>query len=136
MYIVLELLCSAAFAGSYTDNGNGTITDNITTLMWQKQDDGTGRTWEQAISYCESLSLGGYADWRLPNIKELRSIIDLTKYDPAINSTYFPNTQSAFYWSSTTFADYNTSAFNVDFYSGNSSDIINKTLSHAVRCVR
>jgi len=77
LLLTLTLLNDIA-AGNFTDNGNGTITDSDTTLMWQKEDDDTRRTWEQAITYCEGLSLGTYSDWRLPNIKELRTIVDTT----------------------------------------------------------
>ena len=57
------------------DNGDGTITDTTTGLMWQQstQED---MDWESVISYCESLTLGGYNDWRLPNINELKSLVD------------------------------------------------------------
>ena len=61
---------------SFTDNNDGTVTDNVTGLMWQKEDDDNVRDWEAALSYCESLSLAGFSDWRLPNIKELDSITD------------------------------------------------------------
>ena len=49
---------------SYTDNGNGTITDNVTGLVWQKEDDNTTRTWAAAGTYCDGLILGGQSDWR------------------------------------------------------------------------
>src|SRR5208283_3026477 len=55
---------------SFTDNGNSTGSDNVTGLMWQKQDDGTTRTWANAGTYCSSLSIGGYSDWRLPTVTE------------------------------------------------------------------
>jgi hypothetical protein len=61
------------FAGGYKDNGDGTVTDASTGLMWQ-QDGLTNKSWEQALSYCENLSLAGYSDWRLPTVKELRSL--------------------------------------------------------------
>ena len=115
LLLTLTLLNSIAIAGSFTDNGNGTVSDSDTGLMWQKEDDNTTRTWESAISYCEGLSLGSYNDWRLPNIKELRSIVDTTTYSPAINSTYFPNTNSSSYWSSTTYTPY---AWYVGFSNG------------------
>lgn len=102
---------------SFSDNGNETITDNGTILMWQKEDDGITRTWEPAISYCEGLTLGGNSDWRLPNIKELVSIVDETTYDPAINTTYFPNTKN-YYSSSTTFAKDTDYMWSVGFFSG------------------
>ncbi len=77
-------------AGGYTDNGDGTVTDTSTGLMWQQAGSSNSMTWEQALAYCEGLNLGGYTDWRLPTIKELYSLVDYTRYDPAINSVYFP----------------------------------------------
>jgi len=59
---------------SYTDNGNGTITDNVTGLMWQKTDGGE-MTFENASSYCLALELGGFSDWRLPVCNELFDMI-------------------------------------------------------------
>ena len=124
-------------AGDFTDNGDGTVTDDNTGLMWQKEDDDTRRNWEAAISYCEdNLSLGGYTDWRLPNIKELESITDYTLYDPAIDTNFFPGTYSR-YWSSTTYA-YNssyawkvTSSLGSVSYDGKMADDF-----YYVRCVR
>jgi len=102
MLIYLLLLwVQISYAGTLVDNGDGTISDQGTHLMWQKQDDGTTRTWTAAITYCEGQILAGHTDWRLPTIKELKSIADMTKYDPSINTTYFPGTQSSYYWSST-----------------------------------
>ncbi len=123
---------------NFTDNGNGTVTDTVTGLMWQKQDDATGRTWEQAISYCEDLSLGGFTDWRLPNIKELGALVDFTKAtSPVINTTYFPGTQSSYYWSSTTYVSGSTSAWYVQFSNvGGVGSLGNKADFHYARCVR
>jgi hypothetical protein len=87
--------------GGYTDNGDGTVTDASTGLMWQ-QAGSSNKNWGQALAHCSGLSLGNYADWRLPTIKELRSLADYSRYNPAINITYFPNTVSSYYWSSTT----------------------------------
>ena len=104
---------SAPFAGDshasisgYVDNGDGTVTDTSTGLMWQQAGPSSAMTWEQALAYCEELNLGGYTDWRLPTKKELRSLVDFSRYDPSINTTYFPDTVSSFYWSSTTDAYY------------------------------
>jgi len=116
----------------FTDNGNGTVSQG-TGLMWQ-QGENKKVNWDSAIAYCENLSLAGYNDWRLPNIEELKSIIDV-KEEPTINKTYFPNANSFFYWSSTTSAGLSSYAWYVGF-SGGSVDLIGKSFDIYVRCVR
>ncbi len=92
---------------SFYDNGNGTVTDTSTGLIWQKDSarDGHGdiksMTWQEALSYCEALSLAGDTDWRLPTIKELRSIVDYSRHGPSI-APVFAETRASNYWSSTT----------------------------------
>lgn len=92
-------------AANWISNKNGTVIDKFSGLVWQQDTGNNGQPmmWKEALTYCESLNLAGYTDWRLPNIKELTSILDLTKIDPAINTEYFPYTRSTFYWSSTNF---------------------------------
>ena len=75
---------ASADAGSYTDNGDGTVTDTSTGLRWQQA--GSNKTWEQALAYCEGLDISGYTDWRLPTIKELRGLVDFSKHTPSINT--------------------------------------------------
>ncbi len=70
---------SAYGKNSFMDNGDGTISDLATGLMWQKCDSGVGMDWEDALSYAESAEYAGYSDWRLPNIKELQSIVDYSR---------------------------------------------------------
>ena len=79
-------------AQSYSDNSDGTITDNVTTLMWTQSPDLNNdsvvdthdkQTQADATSYCASLSLAGYSDWRLPDIKTLYSLMDFTGTDPS-----------------------------------------------------
>jgi len=87
----------------FTDNGDGTIKDNYTGLTWQKFASTTPMNWEAALAYAKTVTLGGKSDWRLPNIKELQSLNDVSRVKPSINKTFFPNIVSAaFYWSSTT----------------------------------
>jgi hypothetical protein len=93
--------------GKFIDNGNGTVTDTGTGLMWQQGISGV-YIWQEALSYCENLSLAGYDDWRLPNIHELQSLVDYNSYNPAINTLYFPIASSSFYLSSTTLTNYST----------------------------
>jgi hypothetical protein len=86
----------------FTDNGDGTITDNMTQLVWQKTPSGTAMSWEQALNFAESLSLANSTDWRLPNIKELQSLNDESITNPSLNTIYFPTIGIKNYWSSTT----------------------------------
>jgi len=92
--------------GSLIVNGDGTVTDITTGLMWQQDtahDGLIGMTWQDALSYCEDLTLGNYNDWRLPTVSELLSIINLVKHNFAIHTKYFPNTEIVtYYWTSTT----------------------------------
>jgi hypothetical protein len=87
---------------AYTDNGDGTITDRVTGLMWQKVDAGE-MTWENALARAASVSTGGYTDWRLPTPTELFSLMNHNAANPAaLNTTYFPvptpTTTAAEYW--------------------------------------
>jgi hypothetical protein len=108
-------------AQSFTDNADGTVTDNKTGLVWQQDEPGL-MMWGDALSHCEDLNLGGHDDWRLPNTKELKSLVDSSRYYPAINTAYFPNAAasaaSSSYWSSTTDASYPDYAWCLWFYDG------------------
>ena len=88
----------------FTDNGDGTVTDNYTDLMWTQNASLYGETdWWDATSYCWDLTLADHSDWSLPYISELNSLIDETQVDPALPpDNPFANVQSDFYWSSTT----------------------------------
>jgi hypothetical protein len=101
----------------FRDNGNGTITDAATGLTWQQADSAKGMNWGQALDYCEDMSLAGHSDWRLPNAKELQSIVDYTRapsltgtaaIDPVFRATSFTNEKGerdwGYYWTSTTHA--------------------------------
>jgi hypothetical protein len=73
-------------ANNFVENGDGTITDLATGLIWMQQDSGKGMNWEDALAYAEELKLAGYDDWRLPNAKELQSIVDYTRSPATSNS--------------------------------------------------
>lgn len=120
---------------NFVDNGNGTVTDKTTGLMWQQATATGTYKWDQALDYCETLSLGGRTDWRLPNIKELRSLVDYSTYDPAVNTIFSPDTNSSNYWSSTTGADDTGRAWRINFNNGNDS-CSSKSNDDYVRAVR
>lgn len=103
--------------GRFIDNKDGTVTDSRTDLMWQQNTEGS-MAWEEAIDYCEGLELAGHSDWRMPNRNELQSIVDYTRYSPAIDESVFPKTQPAYYWTSTTWPGYETYANVIDFITG------------------
>ncbi|QGY39395.1 DUF1566 domain-containing protein [Pseudodesulfovibrio cashew] len=91
----------------FLDNGDGTVSDRATGLTWQRKDSGGTKNWRQALAYCENLELGGRTDWRLPNAKELQSIVDYTRSPPATGSAaidpIFAVTEpESYFWTSTT----------------------------------
>ncbi len=139
--LTLTLLSSLLCVSVYADckrNSDETITCDVSKLMWQDNSEAktVNKSWENAIKYCEELNFAEYSDWRLPNKNELLSIVDRSKYNPAINSA-FKNvtTQQYGYWSSTSDANFTTYARIVSFDSGDTS-YHNKVVSNYVRCVR
>lgn len=114
-YFVRYMRGGSYGVNDFTDNGDGTITDASSDLIWQKKDNGEGIDWEAALDYCESLSLAGHSDWRLPNAKELQYIVDYTRspdttnspaIDPVFDTTSITNelgqTDYPFFWTGTT----------------------------------
>jgi hypothetical protein len=119
--------------GPYVVEKN-TVLDQGTGLEWQKSDTGTVSNWQDSLAYCEKLSLDSKTDWRLPNIRELKSIVDLGRYYPAIDPAFI--CRSAYYWSSDTVADHpTTSAWNVFFANGD-DNWHPKSTNYYARCVR
>lgn len=122
-------------SSSLTDNGDGTVTDNDTGLMWSQASASNTKTWENALAWCENLVLSDYNDWRLPTIKELVSLVDDDVDGLFIDAGYFPDTTSSYYWSSTTSADYTDGAWAVNFAYGMNIRG-NKSVFYNVRAVR
>jgi len=144
---------------AYQDNGDGTITDLNTGLMWEKKsydgsinDKHNAYTWDNAFAvHVAGLNSGGgfagHTDWRVPNYKELVSILNLENVAPAVSPAFNNNcapgctvltcscTVAYFYWSSTTYADTPGGAWDV-FFSDGYVDADGKTFSYYVRAVR
>ncbi len=134
IFLMVTTVVWAKPDSAYVDNGNGTVTDIETKLMWQQGKAG-GMDWNEAKLYCQGLSLAGYTDWRLPKLFELKTLVDLDQNPPRINHTYFPNTVSSYYWSSTTNANYTINAWGVYFGYG-PGHMHGKGGSYYVRAVR
>ena len=138
VFLILIGLSSIVDAGGFS-RSNGVVNDASTNLEWQddysdNSDSIKYATWQSAIDYCETLTLDGKSDWRLPNLNELTSLVDDTKYNPAINEV-FQNAGSNNYWSSTSYSDNNEDAWLVYFSSGD-QNFSNKYNNNYVRCVR
>lgn len=124
----------------FTDNGDGTITDNGTGLTWAKDGNGAGCNngaeiaWAAALAYCEGLNFAGYTDWRLPNIKELMTLLDMNN-TPIYIDPLFVNTHTGYYFSSTTKSSDTDYAFYVSFADAFAADI-DKTEPKHIRAVR
>ncbi len=130
------------YTGEYTDLDNGIIRDSVSGLEWQQATAAGTYNWGQALDYCDNLDLGGYHDWRLPTIEELKTLADkgfLKQFHLAINTKFFRVTaESPHYWS------YWPSSVNppkihatlIDFFSGSHSYDNLRDGDYYVRCVR
>jgi hypothetical protein len=87
-------------ANRFVDNLDGTVTDTCMGLMWQKGSV-PGYAWQRALQYCEALEFAGHSDWRLPNVRELQSIVDYGRSMPSIDDGIF-EVETEWYWSSST----------------------------------
>ncbi len=119
-------------------NGDGTVTDTKTGLMWQQETAGP-MPWEAAMSYCKGLSLGGHTDWRPPRKEELELLGDFNRFSLEIDvwqdNLAFPNTMSANYWTCNSHALYTWFAWCV--FAGKGTISHENKLSHQyVRAVR
>ncbi len=116
-------------AGRFLVHGNGTVTDTATGLIWAQCAEGLSGsactegtaaifTWADALIRARDSTHAGYTDWRLPNVKELSSIVEERCYAPAINLAVFPNTPSSGFWSASPGGDSSDVAWYVSFYYG------------------
>lgn len=124
----------------YEDHKDGTVTDLVTGLMWKQCPEGmstttspcdTGTasvfTWQQALLIAGEANVAKaevapemplYNDWRLPSLKELKSLSEWACYNPAINTHLFPRTPANHFWSSTPVASVGDNAWSVGFFYG------------------
>lgn len=152
---LLPLIFSPAFAdtaspittGDFVSNGDGTVTHKPSGLMWQACS--VGQTWDvknnictgsaTAPNYTDAMALtsdfAGHTDWRVPTISELRTLVNIRRYNPSIDSSLFPNTPNDWYWSATPYSSNQANAWCVHFGSGRSEECY-RPYGYDVRLVR
>lgn len=116
--------------------GIGTVLDTQTNLIWQTAPEAASSSWNDAVSTCQGLNLGGVYGWRLPTVGELESIVDDSRSAPAVDPTTFPNTpvDVDFWTSSNVVGVGSTYGWAVSFQDGSSTFHFRSDLLH-VRCV-
>lgn len=135
MKVILLIVIGFSLLNAEFTKSNDMVTDSKTGLIWQDNTVSDTMTWQNAIDYCESLTLGDENDWKLPNKKELLSIVDYTSRNYPVISSVFQHTSPSYYWSSTAYAPHTYQAWYVSFYYGGTSAKA-KNDSLYVRCVR
>lgn len=142
----VRLVRGEPLTSMWIDNGDNTITDLNTNLMWAKCAEGqsgnscnVGGTinfnWGQALNVVLDSRLGGYSDWRLPNIKELQSLVAYDAYNPSIDADFFPATPLQSFWSASARAYGAIYTWHVNFYDGRTFYLARNSMG-AVRMVR
>ena len=142
--------CNSSLASSnsfkdYVVSQNGTVVDKRTNLMWKQCTQGLSGvncpgnpqvfTWSQALQEANNSNFAEFSDWRIPNVKELRSLVEYSCSNPSIIEEIFPNTRPWYYWSSTPYAPNDTDTWRVSFDHG--QDFLhNRDGSYYVRLVR
>lgn len=158
LFTIALFNCASVNAGCRTDikadtpdsrfviNTTGTVYDTKTQLVWKQCPEGlsgvscnigtaTAMNWKAALEAASASTFSGFSDWRLPNVKELSSIVEGRCYLPSININRFPNTPSSLFWSSSVNAYDPDYAWDVSFNYGNDVSY-NKSGNDYVRLVR
>jgi hypothetical protein len=132
---VRDVVPPETLAVRFTNNNDGTISDVLTGLQWQSLAFSDSITWEEALTYAESLDLASYSDWRLPNIKELQSINDVGISSPSLNPNLFQIGGVQKIWSSTSLPNQPTKAWYLQSQFGITTYAL-KTARNKLLCVR
>ena len=132
--LVLAVSGPPMYGISRLRSGNGTVTDLETGIVFQADESGP-MTWQEALHYCEHLEAAGLSDWKLPDIRELLSIVRFGKGSPFIDTNLFPGARPGSYWSSTTFEKSPNMAWVVDFSTGTPYQGGFKNRRYFVRCI-
>jgi hypothetical protein len=132
----LDVAAGAPHPASYVDDGDGTVTDQVTGLMWQQAPPPAPIPWTNALSYCASSTLGGHDDWRAPTYIELVSLVDYARQSPSIDPTAFPGAPPTDFWTSTPVATAACNAWEIYFSAGDSSFDPTSGVGNSIRCVR
>ena len=129
------LIMAVAFSLSIAETT--IVNDPSTNLMWEdtKHAEDEQVTYLQANSYCNALKLGEHNDWRVPTIKELLSIVDYARHEPATLKEFKRVDQDKLYWSSTEYTNKPTEFWGIVFENGN-TDNASAIYHRRVRCVR
>ncbi|SLM32560.1 exported hypothetical protein [Desulfamplus magnetovallimortis] len=121
----------------FVDNGDVTVSDRKTGLMFQQYHAEERLTWEDALVYCEDLVLAGFGDWRLPIIEELRAIVDYSRPSPPpVDADIFPDICGSYYWTSTTTLTDTGSAMAIYMHNGQDVSGADKNEAYYVLSVR
>jgi formylglycine-generating enzyme required for sulfatase activity len=134
--LTLAVFLAAMSTPIYAQDLPGIVLDKRLHLYWQdnRVSQKNSDDWYEANDYCEKLALNGMDKWRLPTFKELFSIVDYTRTNPAVNSA-FSFTHEDTYWTSTNFAATPSRAWTIDFRTG-ATYYSYKSTNHGIRCVR
>jgi len=143
---VVEIDANDDPTGRFVDNGNGTVTDKKTNLMWEKSPQSKILFWNEAKAYTDNLKLAGFSDWRLPTLAEFSELIKVSKIKDKpnecnwLNENGFSNIQASTYWCGDANMQDGTESgkYNVDFlYKNNGSNDVNyQYCSWAVRTIK
>lgn len=126
-----------------TDNGDGTVSDNTTGLMWAKDGNGLGcnsgglLSFANAITWANGLSFAGHTDWRMPTIREAHTIINFSGFNPPVYNPPFVNMKPETYWTSTPHPLWSANGYYISYFDGRttSQDKANALYVMAVRTI-